>query len=108
MNMSRRIPYSFASSRYAGHPNDGGTWLRLGCVPPTPYKLVQSGNLGCFIAVQWQSWQGEPRFLNASCSALRGQRAEGSDADPRKRLHVRIHGIAIAGGGGGLQGIRNA
>src|SRR5258706_8071928 len=72
---SAEIPYSFASSRYAGHPNDGGAWLRLGRGPPTPYKHVQSGNLGSFTAVQWQGWQGEPHFLNASRSALRGQRA---------------------------------
>ena len=38
-------------------------------------------------------------FLNTSRSALRGQRAERWDADPRERLHVRIRGIAIAGGG---------
>ena len=56
----------------ASHPNDGGAWLRLG--------LIQSGNVGLFIAVQWGGRKGEPRFLNASRSA-----------DPREWGHARIH-----------------
>jgi hypothetical protein len=38
--------------------------------------------------------------------ALRGQRAGHGDADSRERLHVRIHGVAVAGGG--PRGIRGA
>ena len=29
------------------------SWWRLGSALPTPYRLVQTGNLGSFIAVQW-------------------------------------------------------
>ena len=60
-----------------------------------PDRLVQSGNLELFIAVQWEGRQGEPRLLNASCSA-----------DPREWRDGRIRGIAITGGE--LRGIRRA